>query len=447
MRKLIFVCLAFLVCGMSFAQDNEKYIKRPTLVMHAGGYDFKTANRLKNGSMATLLGNKDWAKIREWDAALGVGYVNGISEFFDYSVNFFSGATRYPNSDGVQAGAEKFLHSLDASIHMKLLSDKYVVVPYLSAGVGGSLWNRNFKAFAPFGGGLQFRVVPDYFLFSNFQYRVPVTAEANSHFLYSLGFGGPVGKDREPVAKPLPPAPAPAPPPPPPAPVDTDSDGIPDSEDKCPTVKGTAKYQGCPIPDTDGDGINDEEDKCPTVRGIAKYQGCPIPDTDGDGINDEQDKCPSVPGLARYQGCPIPDSDGDGINDEEDKCPTVAGVAEYKGCPAPRNFNAANVLFATGSATLLNVGKAELNKFITFLNENPDVKIKVSGYTDNTGSAALNQKLSENRAKAVKTYMVSKGVNADRISFEGFGPANPIAENTTAAGRAKNRRVEFTIVD
>jgi len=79
-----------------------------------------------------------------------------------------------------------------------------------------------------------------------------------------------------------------------------------------------ASLKGCP--DRDGDGIADIDDKCPDVKGLARYQGCPIPDTDKDGINDEEDKCPTVPGVARYQGCPIPDTDGDGVNDEEDKC-------------------------------------------------------------------------------------------------------------------------------
>ena len=70
------------------------------------------------------------------------------------------------------------------------------------------------------------------------------------------------------------------------------------------------------LADSDGDGIIDKNDKCPSVVGLERYQGCPIPDTDGDGINDEVDKCPSVAGLAKYEGCPIPDTDKDGVNDE-----------------------------------------------------------------------------------------------------------------------------------
>jgi hypothetical protein len=71
-------------------------------------------------------------------------------------------------------------------------------------------------------------------------------------------------------------------------------------------------------PDTDKDGVYDDVDKCPTIYGLPRYEGCPIPDTDGDGINDEEDSCKTVPGVARYHGCPIPDTDKDGVNDEED---------------------------------------------------------------------------------------------------------------------------------
>ncbi len=446
MRKYLFGLSFLLLFAGAFAQESQNNIKRPTLVMQLGGVDFKTSSRIGSTSLASVIGNKEWSKVQDLDVALGISFINGISEHFDYSVNLFSGASKYPLRGQPDLRREGYLHALDASLHMKLLPDNFMVVPYLSGGVGASLWKRRFEAFVPVGAGLQFRVIPEYFAFANFQYRLPVTQAANYHFLYSLGFGGPIGKDRVVEAKPLPVVPPP-PPPPAPAPVDTDGDGIPDTEDKCPTVKGLAKYQGCPIPDTDGDGINDEEDKCPTVPGLAKYQGCPVPDTDGDGINDEEDKCPSVPGLARYQGCPIPDTDGDGINDEEDKCPTVPGVKEYRGCPAPKNFDAANVLFASGKAILLNTGKTELNKFVAFLNENKEIKITIAGHTDNTGGAVLNQKLSESRAKAVKDYMLSKGIAIDRITSVGYGFDKPIADNDTPAGRAKNRRVEFTIDD
>ena len=226
---------------------------------------------------------------------------------------------------------------------------------------------------------------------------------------------------------------------------DRDGDGIPDADDSCPDVAGLAKYKGCPIPDTDRDGINDEQDKCPTVPGLAKYNGCPIPDTDGDGINDEEDKCPTVAGIARYNGCPIPDTDGDGINDEEDRCKTIPGVRENGGCPKI-DFKAENIQFATGTANLTPVAKAELNKLVTILSRDyPNVRVGIEGHTDNVGKAESNQLLSDKRAAAVKTYLVSKKIDASRLDAAGFGQTQPIADNTTAEGRARNRRVAFRV--
>ncbi len=262
-------------------------------------------------------------------------------------------------------------------------------------------------------------------------------------------------------------------------PADSDGDGIVDSKDNCPKVPGLARYQGCPIPDTDGDGINDEVDKCPAVAGIAKYNGCPIPDADGDGINDEEDKCPTVAGLAKYQGCPIPDTDGDGINDEEDKCPTVAGAAKYQGCPVPDtdkdgvpddedkcpneagpasnsgcpvidvvivervNKAAQNIFFSIGSSKLLAKSFKSLKDVVKIMNDNPSYKIDVDGHTSNTGGTELNQKLSDSRAKSVRQYLIDNGVDESRIVATGYGEDKPIADNKTATGRAKNRRVEM----
>ncbi len=234
---------------------------------------------------------------------------------------------------------------------------------------------------------------------------------------------------------------------------DSDGDGINDNEDKCPTVAGVAKYQGCPVPDSDGDGIDDEHDKCPNVAGLAKYDGCPIPDTDGDGINDEEDKCPTVAGLAKYNGCPAPDRDNDGINDDEDKCPDVAGIASNNGCPeVPANVTKSlqvasqGIAFGTSNAKLTTRSNVALDKVVAIMNENPTLHVRVEGHTDNAGDDDANMKLSQDRADAVKAYLVSKGISEDRITTEGFGETQPIAENTTATGRTKNRRIEIKIM-
>ena len=227
---------------------------------------------------------------------------------------------------------------------------------------------------------------------------------------------------------------------------DSDSDGIDDEADKCPNQAGISKYSGCPVPDTDGDSVNDEADKCPNQAGSARYNGCPAPDSDGDGINDEADKCPGVAGVARYNGCPVPDTDGDGVNDEEDRCPTVAGVADNKGCPKIENFQASEVTFGSGKAVLTASGKRELDLAVAYMIKYPDIKVRLDGHTDNSGTDKINQPLSVKRAEAAMQYMLSKGINASRISAEGHGASMPVAENKKPEGRLQNRRVEITVL-
>jgi outer membrane protein OmpA-like peptidoglycan-associated protein len=223
-----------------------------------------------------------------------------------------------------------------------------------------------------------------------------------------------------------------------------------DSLDACPDQAGTAALHGCP--DRDGDGIADKDDSCPDVAGLAKYKGCPIPDTDKDGINDEDDKCPTVAGVARYQGCPVPDTDGDGVNDEDDKCPKEAGPASNFGCPvidvvAVEKINKAaqSIYFATSSSRLLAKSYPSLKEVVQILTDNPTYKIDIDGYTDSTGSVDKNQVLSEDRANSVKQYLITGGIDESRITATGHGVNDPVADNKTAAGRAKNRRVEMKL--
>ncbi|HQW83259.1 MAG TPA: OmpA family protein, partial [Ferruginibacter sp.] len=171
-----------------------------------------------------------------------------------------------------------------------------------------------------------------------------------------------------------------------------------------------------------------------------------------DGINDEEDKCPTVPGVARYNGCPIPDTDGDGVNDEEDKCINEKGPASNFGCPVISeeiiqrvNVAAKNVFFSTGSSKLLTKSYSKLNDVVSILTDNPTYKVQIDGHTDSQGADDKNQTLSEARAASVKAYLVSKGIDEGRLSSTGYGETKPVADNKTAAGRAKNRRVEMTL--
>jgi outer membrane protein OmpA-like peptidoglycan-associated protein len=103
-----------------------------------------------------------------------------------------------------------------------------------------------------------------------------------------------------------------------------------------------------------------------------------------------------------------------------------------------------NLTFETGKAVIKN-GKSDLDKLAEILNKYPNAKVTLSGHTDNTGSDAINDKLSQNRADAVKTYLVGKGVKSTQITATGYGSKQPVAPNTTAGGRATNRRVEIDV--
>jgi outer membrane protein OmpA-like peptidoglycan-associated protein len=206
-------------------------------------------------------------------------------------------------------------------------------------------------------------------------------------------------------------------------------------------IHGLTNMDNTGNPNTVGDFYNQNIQAGLKLRLFGKHI---LADSDGDGFNDKVDKCPSVVGLERYQGCPIPDTDNDGINDEEDRCPDVAGVAEMMGCPAI-DYQAHEVLFQSGKATLMPAGKKELDNLVNFLNKNPNVKITLEGHTDNSGTDKINDPLSVKRAESAEAYLVSKGIDESRIATAGYGSKQPIADNKTKEGKAKNRRIELKV--
>ncbi|MDD5569603.1 MAG: OmpA family protein [Bacteroidales bacterium] len=106
-----------------------------------------------------------------------------------------------------------------------------------------------------------------------------------------------------------------------------------------------------------------------------------------------------------------------------------------------------NIFFETDKSVLLKESYKELNELLKIMNQNPKMKIEISGHTDNTGSETHNKELSEARAKAVYDFLISKGIKEERITYKGYGYSKPIAKNSTDEGRQKNRRVEFKIIE
>ena len=241
-------------------------------------------------------------------------------------------------------------------------------------------------------------------------------------------------------------------------PMDSDGDGVCDGVDQCPdTPQGwPVDAKGCPI-DTDGDGVPDGGDACPnTTKGCTvDAKGCPM-DSDGDGVCDGLDRCPNTPKgcTIDVSGCPL-DADGDGVCDGIDQCPnTAAGVkVDAKGCPPPppplfepgkASLILNGVYFDSDKATLKAESLAILDKVVVGMKDWPEIRVEIAGHCDSTNTDAHNQKLSEARATTVQQYLIAKGIAANRVIPKGYGEKQPIADNKTLEGRAKNRRVEMT---
>jgi outer membrane protein OmpA-like peptidoglycan-associated protein len=192
-------------------------------------------------------------------------------------------------------------------------------------------------------------------------------------------------------------------------------------------------------------------------RSVAARPPGPVRDRDGDGVPDDEDLCPTQPGAAELDGCP--DDDGDGIPNREDKCPNQPGPAEHDGCPrgereplveiaSRRILLNDSITFDTGKDTIKSESFALLDQVVKLLTDHPEMKrVRVEGHTDNVGGAAYNKDLSARRAASVARYLIGKGVAQSRLVPVGYGFEQPIASNATALGRAKNRRVVFTILD
>ncbi|MBZ5715946.1 OmpA family protein [Nannocystis pusilla] len=233
---------------------------------------------------------------------------------------------------------------------------------------------------------------------------------------------------------------------------DSDGDGFLDRSDACPFEPGTAP-DGCPERDRDGDGFLDSQDACPDVPGIAP-DGCPERDRDGDGFLDSQDRCPDVPGVAPH-GCPIPDSDGDGILDDVDRCvdrpETLNGFEDADGCPDELPDDVFHgvirgIYFDLDRDTIKPRSRPVLDRAVSVLAKYGSIRIEISGHTDSTGGLEYNRDLSRRRAESVRRYLVEHGIDGARMTTRGAGPDEPLDTNRTAAGRARNRRIEFTIV-
>ncbi len=188
------------------------------------------------------------------------------------------------------------------------------------------------------------------------------------------------------------------------------------------------------------------------------------PDPDADGIPTSRDKCPhqaeDMDGFEDTDGCPELDNDKDGIPDKHDKCPLkkeiINGVKDDDGCPdkgaaqivltGSKLKISQRIYFHTGSDRLKSTAFSILRQVAAFLRAHWRIrKVRIEGHTDSRGDKEKNVDLSVRRAYRVRAFLVARGVQAERLIAKGFGPKKPVASNRRRRGRARNRRVVFSV--
>lgn len=460
--KRFHLLLLLLITGSCFAQPLQTGKKPGFLSFHVTLSDYQFPGTVKATSFSNALQTGTWNRPGNHSFGFGIAWWKALQPQLDFSAHLTGTFANFPSGfvKGDSIGQAGFSVQADGLLHLKAFSGEKRFNPFITAGFGFGSFPNRFALYTPLGAGLQMRFNEGALLLLQAQWRKRLTDGIQNDYLhYSLGFAQQLKRNKKSTA----PAPQPIIPP------DSDGDGVEDSKDACPNQRGTLngcpdsdgdgvpdKADNCPnekgtlqgCPDTDGDGIPDKDDRCPNEKG--GLQGCP--DTDGDGIIDSEDTCPTVAGLQRYQGCPIPDTDGDGINDEEDACPALAGTAANKGCPEIKaeikqqlNLAARKIQFRFASDVLLPVSFGPLNEVAKLLKENPELKMRIEAHADNRGLPERNMMWSERRAKAVADFFIRKGIQPERIIYQGFGDTRPIADNKTETGRALNRRVEMNL--
>lgn len=512
MKRIINIfILGFLVLQLPAQVKQEN--KPSTLVFHVFYNDFNTAQQIRINSLKNVFKNHLWSKFGEMQMGLGFNYLKGIHRKIDFIATLDGSFTDYLYKDGSTQGKSAFLMDANAGLNLKLLTDHYVVVPYISSGLGFSLYKSKTGFYIPVGAGIQFNAFNEAFVFVNMQYRHALTSDVNDHFYYSIGIGLSIGKKKikpakvveEIVSEPMP------------------KEIIVASKDFLITVIDEATGQALAdvnvmvtrsdgkrlsgLTDADGrflfhnlapadytisglfNNINSSEKIINTGKFETTDQQINITLTHNDPrftlsgvvINKTQKSFEGgadivITNETNHHTITLQSKASDGgfkvqLEKESDFTIVAKKLAYISDIEkiSTKGLNRSATIYIklelgieeaqVGKSMVLNnlyfeVGKADINtsfssdlaKLIQFLNDNPATRLEIQGHTDNTGSLAINSKLSQERANSVVNYLIQHGIEDNRLSAIGFGSSLPIADNNSAEGRTQNRRVVMKIL-
>jgi outer membrane protein OmpA-like peptidoglycan-associated protein len=410
---------------------------------------------------------------------VGISFYRNFSKKFAMSSDLNLGFGYISKNNATAADkVQSWMNTLHMDAYYHLQDNRLQLQPYLFAGLHGSQRRGQVYTSLPIGLGLRYMVFNDNgMITAQTGYGMGLTNNIKNSMIYSWGLYVNMSRKKRKAGNDMS------------APiipvnncgvatVDTDCDGIVDAIDKCPTVPGLPSNNGCPVSDRDGDGVVDQQDKCPDVAGSVSNEGCPITpidDRDKDGLADNIDKCPDQVGPASNNGCPIEDRDKDGILDDKDNCPDQAGPLTNMGCPSynPQggmnggrmgNVSEYGGAYGQGMKTVLGdtvkyIIYFDFDKFnltdnsykllfdvIENLKVNDNLKVQLVGHTDLEGDENYNLKLSENRIKTSKNYLMSYGISSDRILTSYYGKSKPEIPLFDKMLAWKNRRVEIFLL-
>lgn len=513
MKSLLFCGLIFIYFINVTAQDTL-YTKSPTIGLNFYYNDFVTAQRIHATSISDVIKSKQWNQPHLMEGGFGLEYLQGLTNHIDVVGTINCSWVDYLLPTNSLYGSSNLLLDINAGTHIKLLSDKYVVSPFLIAKAGFGRYQGMSGFCLIHGAGLQFNLFHETMVLATIEYRREIGKNLSDQIYYSIGLAIPVTKWK---MKPLKfPKRIPK------------SESVqveipPISRDLVILVRDEFTSQSLPyvnvvVSGPEGIKLNGSTD----AGGKVIFYGVPAADytisgilnninttvykitrsqfeTENDNIDislSHNDPRFTLSGVVINKTRNIPEGgakvnitnetehsiltkeshSGDGIFRAQLEAGSDFSVIGKKANYisniekiSTRGLNRSKTLYVrlelgieeanVGQSIVLNniyfeINKAEiktefstdLDRLIQFMLDNQETRLEIQGHTDNTGSLDLNNRLSQDRAYSIVTYLTKYGIASNRLSAKGYGPSMPLATNTTAEGRAKNRRVEMKVV-